>query len=248
MAYSATEPASPTSRYAAAWMFCLCIVACTDPQIVYEDFGPTAARKAPTDGGAAPVTPVPRHVPDDRCGDAGCLSCDRTQECDEGELCQDHRCVPDPYCGDGRRDEGEACDDGNDSDTDVCVGCRLAFCGDGKIRKGHEECEIGAQGWTSKSCDLRTCKRRDYLPCNGGWYCPNQNACDQGVCAPIVCPSRGCNAYPNTCPGVPGFESRIVGDRCFIACSANRACPKGLICSENQLCIGPSEDAVESFE
>jgi cysteine-rich repeat protein len=45
-------------------------------------------------------------------------------------------------CGDGVLDDGEACDDGNDLDTDACTtGCRIAFCGDGFVWEGREECE-----------------------------------------------------------------------------------------------------------
>src|SRR5262245_38589365 len=41
----------------------------------------------------------------------------------------------DPVCGDGRLDDGEACDDGNRSNADDCVGdCIEARCGDGHVR------------------------------------------------------------------------------------------------------------------
>ena len=56
-------------------------------------------------------------------------------------------------CGDGIRrtdrapeEEGfEACDDGNNVDTDACrAGCLLAVCGDGVVRTDLEE---GAEGF-----------------------------------------------------------------------------------------------------
>lgn len=38
-------------------------------------------------------------------------------------------------CGDGEVQAGEACDDGNDVDTDACTAsCRVAQCGDGITR------------------------------------------------------------------------------------------------------------------
>ena len=46
-------------------------------------------------------------------------------------------------CGDGMLDEGEACDDGNDDNTDACLDtCELASCGDGYVGPG-ETCDDG---------------------------------------------------------------------------------------------------------
>jgi cysteine-rich repeat protein len=38
---------------------------------------------------------------------------------------------------------GETCDDGNLVDTDACVSCQEASCGDGFIHEGEEECDDG---------------------------------------------------------------------------------------------------------
>ena len=49
-------------------------------------------------------------------------------------------------CGDGRLsvELGEACDDGNDDNTDDCVECRFPVCGDGFTQTGVEGCDDGA--------------------------------------------------------------------------------------------------------
>ncbi|MEJ7732592.1 MAG: hypothetical protein WKG00_25735 [Polyangiaceae bacterium] len=53
-------------------------------------------------------------------------------------------------CGDGKLDAEEACDDGNDDDGDDCLSsCRLARCGDGIVRRGVEECDVGADNGKS---------------------------------------------------------------------------------------------------
>jgi cysteine-rich repeat protein len=45
-------------------------------------------------------------------------------------------------CGNGVRDPGEDCDDGNDSNEDACLSsCRFNVCGDGYVRTGVEECD-----------------------------------------------------------------------------------------------------------
>jgi cysteine-rich repeat protein len=47
-------------------------------------------------------------------------------------------------CGNGQRDPGEECDDGNPSTTDACLpSCRFARCGDGVRRLAVEQCDDG---------------------------------------------------------------------------------------------------------
>jgi cysteine-rich repeat protein len=49
-----------------------------------------------------------------------------------------------PYCGDGITGTGEACDDGNDVDNDMCTNaCTVAKCGDAVVRTGIEQCDDG---------------------------------------------------------------------------------------------------------
>jgi len=46
---------------------------------------------------------------------------------------------PVPVCGNGVVEDGEACDDGNDDDTDACLTtCVAARCGDGIVHAGVE--------------------------------------------------------------------------------------------------------------
>lgn len=46
-------------------------------------------------------------------------------------------------CGDTVIDSGEQCDDANTSNTDACVACQTARCGDGFVRTGIEQCDDG---------------------------------------------------------------------------------------------------------
>lgn len=48
---------------------------------------------------------------------------------------------PEPVCGDGVVDGFEQCDDGNMVETDDCASCLHAFCGDGIVHAGVEECD-----------------------------------------------------------------------------------------------------------
>jgi cysteine-rich repeat protein len=56
--------------------------------------------------------------------------------------CKDGACVA-PSCGDTKLEEGEQCDDGDDATDGACPKCKLAACGDGLVRLGHEECDDG---------------------------------------------------------------------------------------------------------
>jgi hypothetical protein len=68
------------------------------------------------------------------------------EECDDGTESAD--CNADctaSECGDDfvNVEAGEGCDDGNTSNTDECVMCQLAVCGDGYVLNGVEECDDG---------------------------------------------------------------------------------------------------------
>jgi cysteine-rich repeat protein len=67
---------------------------------------------------------------------------------------------PPPGCGDGAVDDGEACDDGNDDNTDTCLDtCVSASCGDGFVGPG-EACDDGNMvddDECSNACALTSC-------------------------------------------------------------------------------------------
>jgi cysteine-rich repeat protein len=61
---------------------------------------------------------------------------------------------PPPSCGDGQTDADEACDDGNDSDTDACLSnCQAASCGDGIVQAGVEACDNGTNDGAYGGCN-----------------------------------------------------------------------------------------------
>lgn len=82
-----------------------------------------------------------------------------------------------PYvarCGNGTKDPGEQCDDGNSVDTDECtIACKLPRCGDGAMQNG-EQCDDGnadnADG-CSNACRRASC---------GDGIVQNLEQCDNG--------------------------------------------------------------------
>jgi cysteine-rich repeat protein len=54
-------------------------------------------------------------------------------------------------------DSGEACDDGNDLNTDTCLNdCTVPSCGDGFVQTGVEECDLGGANSQSPDASCRT--------------------------------------------------------------------------------------------
>ncbi len=83
--------------------------------------------------------------------------------------------APTSSCGDGVLDPGEACDDGDDDDSDECLStCEPARCGDGAVQVGVETCDDGNtvdDDGCSNACALATCGDGELQP---------GEACDDG--------------------------------------------------------------------
>ncbi|MBK9756225.1 MAG: DUF4215 domain-containing protein [Nannocystis sp.] len=87
-----------------------------------------------------------------------------------------------PGCGDGNVDPGEACDDGNDIDTDACTNaCKDAVCGDGILGPG-EACDDGNQiddDDCTNMCAAASCGDGKLQP---GEDCDDGNMVDTDMC------------------------------------------------------------------
>ncbi|GEM_PF-7132640 len=99
---------------------------------------------------------------DNQCGNDKCIGnkCDnpwrcgcRTQDdCGYWQIQTFDAAPPEPpaICGNGIREGGEQCDDGNTNNNDACIidtaknyQCKNAVCGDGYLRTGTEQCDDG---------------------------------------------------------------------------------------------------------
>ena len=87
------------------------------------------------------------------CGDTDVCT---TDGCDElGDTCT-HTPL-NPCCGNGTPEAGEACDDGNGSNSDACLTtCVAASCGDGFVRTGVEQCDLGGSNSNAPNANCRT--------------------------------------------------------------------------------------------
>jgi len=79
-------------------------------------------------------------------------------------------------CGNGIPEPGEACDDGNTSNTDACTNlCALAGCGDGFVQAGVDACDDGNTSNTDACTNLCALPR-----CGDGFIQAGVDACDDG--------------------------------------------------------------------
>ncbi|HVV88610.1 MAG TPA: DUF4215 domain-containing protein [Kofleriaceae bacterium] len=134
-------------------------------------------------------------VPGDEDGD-GLADC-ADPDCDTAPECQ-------PMCGNGDVEQGEACDDGNQVDTDACTNvCEAARCGDGIVEAGVEECDD--MNMVNTDACTNACK---HAVCGDGIVGPGEecddgnqvdtdactNACTNAVCGDgIVGPGEACD-------------------------------------------------------
>ena len=137
---------------------------------------------------------------------------------------------PDVLCGDAMVGPGEACDDGNASNTDECLDtCKLASCGDGFVQTGVEDCDDANADQTDDclaDCTAPACG--DGFVQAGVEMCDDGNALDSDGCV------AGC--VPNACgdgflwDGVEGCDDGNVtpDDGCSATCSA-ATCGDGVV-------------------
>jgi cysteine-rich repeat protein len=82
---------------------------------------------------------------------------------------------PEPVCGNGMVETGEACDDGNTDETDECSSeCVLASCGDGQVQEGVEACDDGNTDNTDECAECAA------AVCGDGFVLQDVEACDDG--------------------------------------------------------------------
>jgi cysteine-rich repeat protein len=169
------------------------------------------------------------------CGDgfvhAGVEACDtagQTASCEAN-------CTK-PVCGDGTLNilAGEACEDGNQVNTDDCVACKKASCGDGFVWLGHEACD--SHGVATSSCDV-DCT----LPVCGdgltntaaGETCDDSNTVNTDAC--VACHTATCGdgflwAGHETCD-----DGNAVNTDACVACLPAR-CGDGFIWAGHEAC------------
>ena len=171
------------------------------------------------------------------CGPDGCGGRCQPDACPAGQACSAAgKCAS--TCGNSVEDPGEGCDDGVNAESGDCPHCQGAFCGDGFIRAGIEECEQNAPGWNSDTCSP-DCKRNVYKKCDASI----SDVCSgEGInsnCAAWVggtdVSTYVCGPYCETsatCPKPGGYDAHCAYAYCALLCK-DGMCPTGMRCARN---------------
>jgi cysteine-rich repeat protein len=116
-----------------------------------------------------------------------------------------------PVCGNGALETGEACDDGNTTNTDACTNaCAAARCGDAIVRTGVEACDDGNTTNTdacTNACAAARCGdaivRTGVEACDDGNTTNTDactNACSVPACGDTICSaSESCSSCASDC-------------------------------------------------
>ncbi len=107
------------------------------------------------------------------CRDNLCAPCSLDEECPADHRCVAGNCViAPPFCGNGRLEAGEQCDDGNANDNDVCSNdCLLGT---------NQRCTYDYQ------CDTGRCVNGICSRCTTDDQCPASLACIDGECLRVM--------------------------------------------------------------
>ncbi|MBL9106481.1 MAG: hypothetical protein JNL82_36495 [Myxococcales bacterium] len=212
--------------------------------------GPTGdpATSEPTSGEPPTTGPPPTtEPPPPGCGDG---NIDPDEQCDDGaDNGAGNACTPvcsHNTCGDGYPLAGaEACDDGNDDVTDMCIACELAVCGDGHVYKNVESCDgAGESADCDADCSTVSCgdgtvnaaagELCDLGPGNGAYGGPCNDTCDGPG---PTCGDGMVDAPDETCdPAIPPVGHVV----CINACKSTK-------CEDNWgNCDGDAGDGCET--
>lgn len=125
-----------------------------------------------------------------------------------------------PYCGDAKVAPSEECDDGNAENTDACVDCRLAECGDGYVWASVEVCDDG-NSISGDGCDA-DCNKE---PVCGDGFLDTGEECDDangdesdgclGTCVrerrTVFVATKGGDGYTGGLSGLAGADGICQG-------------------------------------
>jgi cysteine-rich repeat protein len=123
----------------------------------------------------------------------------------------------DIFCGDGHKQEGEECDDGNDETDDNCDNfCRKIRCGNGRV-EGEEECDNPDNIHCTEDCILDLCGNGEV---DAGETCdpPNEETECNATCLTSIC-GNGIVEFGEECDDANEINSDGCNSDCELICS-----------------------------
>jgi len=162
------------------------------------------------------MTPVDAYDPNAKNNTHGFINAE--SKTDNFKVRQPVVAPPESYCGDGILDDGEACDDGNNTDSDGCsANCAIepppppppcSCCGDGTVN-GSEQCDDGNHVDGDGCSSTCTIEEPPPAPCCGdgtvdaGEECDDGNTMSGDGCSEACTIEVTCTSTCGTCPSTP---------------------------------------------
>jgi cysteine-rich repeat protein len=139
--------------------------------------------------------------------------------CGTGKACVGGVCT-DKYCGNGMKEEGEECDDGNVFKGDGCEpNCKFSCVANDSTRN----CASSNACIASGACDAATHKCSPLLPKTAGTACETSKNCVQGNCIAPVC-GDGIKGPGEACDDGNGSNTDSCTTQCLPVCKAATDC------------------------
>lgn len=139
--------------------------------------------------------------------------------CGTGKACVSGLCT-DKYCGNGKVDTGEECDDGNPFKGDGCEpDCRFSCVASDSTRN----CQSTNDCIASGTCDATTHECSPLLPKAAGTACMTTDNCVQGNCIAPIC-GDGIKGPGEACDDGNGSNTDSCTTQCLPVCKAATDC------------------------
>ena len=166
-------------------------------------------------------------APTENCSAVGDEDEDGDADCADSDCAATPACVA-ALCGNGMMNAGEACDDGNDIETDACTSaCVAARCGDSLVRTGVEQCDDGNTVDTDACTNACTTARCGDSIMQAGEACDDGNMVDTDACTNACAAARCGDGIMG--PGEACDDGNMVdNDLCTNMCAAP-SCGDGIM-------------------
>lgn len=169
--------------------------------------------------------------------------CNGDADCADAERCRSGICVnpeeAQETCGNGLLDAGEQCDDANVDNTDSCLNtCADATCGDGFIKQGAEECDLGVGLNKDDGVCTATCQQ---AVCGDGFVQTDVEICDNGAgnsdgwAAAVHCNNTCDGNGPYCGDGATTDDETCDGD-CAAVCDDGQVCTTDVMTGDAATC------------
>ncbi|HEX4335747.1 MAG TPA: DUF4215 domain-containing protein [Polyangiaceae bacterium] len=152
--------------------------------------------------------------------------------CNTSKNCVQGNCIA-PVCGDGIKAAGEACDDGNASNTDACTGTCTPVCGSAGDCSGRAAVPCRTAACPAGACTTSADASKNGQACttSGGTGVCHDGACTDGTCG------DGLSDQGEQCDDNNKTDGDGCDSDCMYTCQADTDCDDKNACNGVEKCL-----------